>query len=145
MATPIGNLGDIILLALSILKGADVIACEDAHITRRLLFYYCVGTSTTAYHDYNAQTVLPRLMKRLQKGEIVALTLASLPAGGFFSPASCRPNKAPDGENQHYRATVDGARCGRSESPIIWLTAFALIQFSFRPSAGRVTLSMPSA
>ena len=97
MATLIGNLGDIILFALSILKGADVIACEDAHITQRLLFHYGVGTSTTAYHDYNARTVLPRLIKRLQKGEIVALTLASLPTGGFFPPASCRQNKAPDG------------------------------------------------
>jgi len=73
VATPIGNLGDITLRALDILKGADVIACEDTRITRRLLSHYGVGTSTTAYHDHNAQTALPRIMKRLQKGEIVAL------------------------------------------------------------------------
>jgi 16S rRNA (cytidine1402-2'-O)-methyltransferase len=73
VATPIGNLGDITLRALDTLKGADVIACEDTRITRRLLSHYGVKTPTTAYHDHNAPTALPRLMKRLQKGEIVAL------------------------------------------------------------------------
>lgn len=73
VATPIGNLGDITLRALDILRDADVIACEDTRITRRLLSHYGVATPTTAYHDHNAPTALPRLMKRLQKGEIVAL------------------------------------------------------------------------
>ncbi len=73
VATPIGNLGDITLRALDILQGADVIACEDTRITRRLLSHYGVNTPTTAYHDHNAPKALPRLMKRLQKGEIVAL------------------------------------------------------------------------
>ncbi len=73
VATPIGNLGDITLRALDILKGADVIACEDTRITRRLLSHYGVVTPTTAYHDHNAPRALPRLIKRLQKGEIVAL------------------------------------------------------------------------
>lgn len=73
VATPIGNLGDITLRALDILRDADVIACEDTRITRRLLSHYGVATPTTAYHDHNAPTALPRLIKRLQKGEIVAL------------------------------------------------------------------------
>ena len=73
VATPIGNLGDITLRALDVLQGADLIACEDTRITRRLLSHYGVTTPTTAYHDHNAPTALPRLMKRLQKGEIVAL------------------------------------------------------------------------
>jgi 16S rRNA (cytidine1402-2'-O)-methyltransferase len=73
VATPIGNLGDITLRALDILRDADVIACEDTRITRRLLSHYGVATPTTAYHDHNAPAALPRLMKRLQKGEIVAL------------------------------------------------------------------------
>jgi 16S rRNA (cytidine1402-2'-O)-methyltransferase len=73
VATPIGNLGDITLRALEILRGADLIACEDTRITRRLLSHYGVATPTTAYHDHNAPTALPRLIKRLQKGEIVAL------------------------------------------------------------------------
>ncbi len=73
VATPIGNLGDITLRALDILQGADLIACEDTRITRRLLSHYGVTTPTTAYHDHNAPAALPRLMKRLQKGEIVAL------------------------------------------------------------------------
>lgn len=73
VATPIGNLGDITLRALDILRDADLIACEDTRITRRLLSHYGVDTPTTAYHDHNAPAALPRLIKRLQKGEIVAL------------------------------------------------------------------------
>lgn len=73
VATPIGNLRDITVRALDILRGADVIACEDTRITRRLLSHYAIATPTTAYHDHNAATALPRLIKRLQKGEIVAL------------------------------------------------------------------------
>lgn len=59
--------------ALDILRGADIIACEDTRITRRLLSHYGVSTPTTAYHDHNAPTALPRLIKRLKKGEMVAL------------------------------------------------------------------------
>lgn len=73
VATPIGNLGDITLRAIDILRGADLIACEDTRITRRLLSHYDINTPTTAYHDHNAPAALPRLIKRLQKGEIVAL------------------------------------------------------------------------
>lgn len=73
VATPIGNLGDITLRALEILHGADLIACEDTRITRKLLSHFDISTPTTAYHDHNAPEALPRLMKRLQKGEIVAL------------------------------------------------------------------------
>jgi len=73
VATPIGNLGDITVRALEILRAADVIACEDTRITRRLLSHYAITTATTAYHDHNAASALPRLIKRLQKGEIVAL------------------------------------------------------------------------
>lgn len=73
VATPIGNLGDITLRALDILRGADVIACEDTRITRRLLSHYGLDTRTSAYHDHNAAMALPKLMKRLQRGEIVAL------------------------------------------------------------------------
>src|SRR5688572_25354186 len=73
VATPIGNLMDITLRALGVLKDVDVIACEDTRITSRLLQRYDIATSMTPYHDHNAERVRPRLMARLQSGERVAL------------------------------------------------------------------------
>ena len=73
VATPIGNLGDITLRALDILRDADVIACEDSRVTGRLLARYGVETPLLPYHDHNAEKVRPGLIKRLQKGDSVAL------------------------------------------------------------------------
>ena len=73
VATPIGNLGDITLRALEILAAADVIACEDTRVTRKLLDRYGITTPLTPYHDHNAATVRPKIMARLQAGEAVAL------------------------------------------------------------------------
>lgn len=73
VATPIGNLRDITLRALDVLGAADVIACEDTRITRRLLDRYDIVTKMLAYHDHNAPRVRPKLMARLKAGEAVAL------------------------------------------------------------------------
>ena len=73
VATPIGNLGDITLRALDALAGADVIACEDTRVTRKLLDRYGIETRLTPYHDHNATKARPALLRRLAAGEAVAL------------------------------------------------------------------------
>ena len=73
VATPIGNLGDINLRALATLAGADVIACEDTRVTRKLLDRYAIATPLTPYHDHNATTARPKLLRRLAEGAAVAL------------------------------------------------------------------------
>ena len=73
VATPIGNAADLTLRAADVLSRAEIVACEDTRVTRRLLALHGLQARLTAYHDHNAPTALPRLMKRLQKGEIVAL------------------------------------------------------------------------
>ena len=73
VATPIGNLADITLRALDILRGADVIACEDTRVTARLLARYGIETPLVAYHDHNAARQRPVLLDRLRRGETVAL------------------------------------------------------------------------
>jgi 16S rRNA (cytidine1402-2'-O)-methyltransferase len=73
VATPIGNLGDITLRALAALAGADVIACEDTRVTRKLLDRYGIVTPLTPYHDHNAASVRPKLLRRLADGEAIAL------------------------------------------------------------------------
>ena len=73
VATPIGNIGDITVRALDTLRRVDVIACEDTRVTAKLLRAYEITTPTTPYHDHNAARVRPRLIKRLQDGETMAL------------------------------------------------------------------------
>lgn len=73
VATPIGNLGDISLRALELLAGADVIACEDTRVTRKLLDRYGIAAPLTPYHEHNAAEARPKLLARLAQGETVAL------------------------------------------------------------------------
>src|SRR5262245_43078556 len=73
VATPIGNLGDVTLRALEVLAAADVIACEDTRITRRLLDHYGISTPLTPYHEHNAAAARPKLLERLAAGDAVAL------------------------------------------------------------------------
>lgn len=73
VSTPIGNARDITLRAIDVLAAADIIACEDTRVTRRLLSIYKITTPTLSYHEHNAQKVRPKLIRRLKNGEIVAL------------------------------------------------------------------------
>ena len=73
VATPIGHLGDITLRALETLAAADVIACEDTRVTRKLTDRYGISARLTPYHDHNAAAARPKLLARLAAGEAVAL------------------------------------------------------------------------
>jgi 16S rRNA (cytidine1402-2'-O)-methyltransferase len=73
VATPIGNLGDVTLRALEVLASVDLIACEDTRITRRLTEHYGITAELTPYHEHNAATARPRLLKQLAEGASVAL------------------------------------------------------------------------
>ncbi len=68
VATPIGNLRDITLRALEMLAAADLIACEDTRVTRKLLDHYGITTPLTPYHDHNAAAARPKLLARLAGG-----------------------------------------------------------------------------
>jgi 16S rRNA (cytidine1402-2'-O)-methyltransferase len=73
VATPIGNLRDVTLRALEVLAAADVIACEDTRVTRKLLDHYGITTPMTPYHEHNAGSARPKLLARLAEGASVAL------------------------------------------------------------------------
>src|SRR5436190_12543745 len=73
VATPIGNLRDITVRALEVLAAADLIACEDTRVTRKLLDHYGIATPLTAYHEHNAAQARPKLIARLGAGAAIAL------------------------------------------------------------------------
>jgi 16S rRNA (cytidine1402-2'-O)-methyltransferase len=80
VATPIGNLEDITLRAVRVLKEADVIACEDTRQTQKLLNHYGISTRTTSYHEHNEITRAAELVLDLEGGARVALvTDAGMP------------------------------------------------------------------
>lgn len=86
VATPIGNLEDITLRALRILKEVSLIACEDTRHTRKLLDHFAIHTPTISYHEHNEQTRAQELTARLLQGESLALvTDAGTP--GISDPA----------------------------------------------------------
>lgn len=73
VATPIGNLEDITLRALRILKEVDLIAAEDTRHTRKLLTHYDIPTPLTSYHDHSESTKAPVLVETLLAGKNIAL------------------------------------------------------------------------
>jgi 16S rRNA (cytidine1402-2'-O)-methyltransferase len=73
VATPIGNLEDVSLRALRILRDADAIACEDTRTTLRLVQRYGLCRTLLPYHEHNARQALPAILRRLEAGEVVAL------------------------------------------------------------------------
>lgn len=94
IATPIGNLEDITLRALRVLKEVDLIACEDTRHTAKLLTHYGVSTPRESYHQFNEKSRTPRLVQMLRDGKNIALVsdsgtpLVSDP--GYELVSSCR-------------------------------------------------------
>ena len=80
VATPIGNLEDITLRALRILKEVDLIACEDTRHSQKLLNHYGITTRSISYHEHNEASRAEELVQQLKKGLRIALvTDAGMP------------------------------------------------------------------
>jgi 16S rRNA (cytidine1402-2'-O)-methyltransferase len=73
VATPIGNLEDVTLRALRILREVTLIAAEDTRRTSKLLQHYSISTPTTSLHEHNEHLKTPGLLNRLRQGESVAI------------------------------------------------------------------------
>ncbi|MBO0861365.1 MAG: 16S rRNA (cytidine(1402)-2'-O)-methyltransferase [Chloracidobacterium sp.] len=108
VSTPIGNLEDITLRALRVLKEVDLIACEDTRRTRRLLDHFGISKPAISYHEHNEQRRAGELAERLSRGESVALvTDAGTP--GISDPA--------------YRIVVAAIERGVTVTPVPGATA----------------------
>lgn len=99
VATPIGNLADITLRALDLLKSCDLILCEDTRHSKRLLSHYQISKPLRSYHQFNERESLERLIEELQSGKTIALISdAGSPAiadPGYLIVKRCREEKIP--------------------------------------------------
>ncbi len=85
VATPIGNLGDITYRAVDILKNVDLIASEDSRKSSILLNHYGISKPQTALNNFNERKVVPKLIERLERGEVIAL-ITSAGTPGISDP-----------------------------------------------------------
>lgn len=93
VATPIGNLGDITLRALDVLRGADRIACEDTRQTQKLLNHFQIATPTVSCHEHNERERAAELVEALKAGGRIALVSdAGMP--GISDPGAWLVNAA---------------------------------------------------
>jgi len=86
VSTPIGNLEDITLRALRVLKEVNLIACEDTRHTRRLLDHFGINKPTISYHEHNEQARADELVQRLLAGESIAI-VSDAGTPGISDPA----------------------------------------------------------
>jgi 16S rRNA (cytidine1402-2'-O)-methyltransferase len=97
--TPVGNLEDITLRALRVLKEVALIACEDTRTSGVLLDHFGITTSRTSYHDHNERHKAPQLIARMQAGDPIALiTDAGTPGisdPGFYLVRACHEAGVP--------------------------------------------------
>ena len=73
MGTPIGNLRDITLRALDVLKAVGIVAAEDTRVTSKLLHHYGIAAKLTALHEHNEERAIGPLLAELERGKSVAL------------------------------------------------------------------------
>lgn len=94
VATPIGNLEDITLRALKVLKECDTIICEDSRVSRKLLNAYGIEKPLLVYHDHNADQIRPKIISKLENQEKMAfITDAGMPLisdPGYKLVRACR-------------------------------------------------------
>ena len=93
VGTPIGNLGDMTMRGIEVLKGVDTIAAEDTRHTGKLLHHFQIKTPQISYHQHNEQQRIPELITQLQSGKSIALvTDAGMPGisdPGYLIVSAC--------------------------------------------------------
>jgi 16S rRNA (cytidine1402-2'-O)-methyltransferase len=112
VATPIGNLEDISLRALHVLRDVDLVAAEDTRRTQILLAHHGIGTPLTSYHEHNEKSKTRHLVGRLERGQAIALV------SDAGTPTLSDPG---------YRLVVDAIKAGIRVTPIPGASALTAV------------------
>ncbi len=131
VATPIGNLRDITMRALDILKAVDVVFCEDTRVTRKLMNTYQISAKLQVYNDHSGDAVRERVIEMIRQGKALALVSdAGLPLisdPGYKLVRACQNNGL-------YVTTIPGASAGLSALQISGLPSNKFCFLGFLPS-----------
>jgi 16S rRNA (cytidine1402-2'-O)-methyltransferase len=131
VATPIGNLEDITLRALRVLKSVDRIACEDTRQTQKLLNHYGITTPTTSVHEHNEAARAAELIEQLRTGgRIAVVSDAGMP--GISDPGTVLAKAAIEAGITVY--PVPGANAGLSALIASGLDTEQFLFVGFLPS-----------
>ncbi len=133
-ATPIGNLEDISLRAIRILKEVDLIAAEDTRNSRKLLAHYDIHTPVTSYHEHNKWDKARFLISRLKEGADIALiTDAGMPC--VSDPGECVVKMAHD--EGIAVSVIPGASASLSALAVSGLDTSRFVFEGFLPASGK--------
>ena len=125
VSTPIGNLEDISLRAISVLKSVDVIACEDTRHSKILLDHYEIKAKTIAYHKFNEQNSADGIIELLRQGKNIAvISDAGMPV--ISDPGNILAKKLHEQDIQY--TIIPGANAGLSA---LVLSGFDATKFAF--------------
>jgi 16S rRNA (cytidine1402-2'-O)-methyltransferase len=131
VATPIGNLRDITMRALDVLKGADLVLCEDTRMTRKLMSAYQISARLQVYNDHSGQGAREKVLEMIAQGKTLALVSdAGLPLisdPGYKLVRACQ-------DAGHYVTTVPGASASLSALQISGLPSDKFCFLGFLPS-----------
>lgn len=129
VATPIGNLEDVTLRAIRILREVSVIAAEDTRKTKRLLNAHQIETPLTSYHEHNKRAKLPHLLKVFEDGDVALVSEAGMP--GINDPGYDLVHAAL--ENDIVVVPIPGASSIPTALAISGLTAEQFVHLGFLP------------
>ncbi len=140
VATPIGNLEDMTLRAIRVLKEVDLVLCEDTRETRKLLSHYEIKTPTESYHSKSALSKIDRVISLLKEGKHIALVSdAGTPA--ISDPGSLLIKKIRETDPSLTVVTIPGPSALTSAYSISGITGGEFVFLGFLPhKKGRETL-----
>jgi 16S rRNA (cytidine1402-2'-O)-methyltransferase len=134
VSTPIGNLEDITLRAIRILKEVDLIACEDTRVTKKLLSQYQIHKPLTSYHEYNEREKAEELLSILESGKNIAL-VSDAGTPGISDPGYRIVNLAS--ENRIDVISIPGPSAAMAALSVSGLPTSGFIFLGFLPKSDK--------
>src|SRR3989344_1056156 len=140
VATPIGNLEDVTLRAIRILKEVDLVLCEDTRVTKRLFEKYSISTPMMSYHAHSGETKVDLILEKISEGKNIALvTDAGTP--GISDPGSLLISKIREIYPELKIVSIPGPSALTSALSISGVPTHEFIFLGFMPhKKGRETL-----